>query len=83
MSFFWSQRGLHKSPLGYTQSFQTQLRIRMRASEIAVLVTYPVTEGCPPGMPQRTETPFRGHKAGEWLQHKAPLGGAGSCSMCT
>lgn len=78
------QKHLHVSPLSYVQSCQGRVMVPKLGSESQPgLVMRPADAWTYPGIPSQAEVSFRVHRAGGWQQHKAPLEGAGSCSMCT
>lgn len=78
-----TKRHPHESPSDYVQSFQWWPVVQKGFQSQPALEKHPGEAWIFPGLPSQAEASFHGHRVGGWLQHKAPLGGAGSCSTYT
>lgn len=72
------KRHAHESPLNYTQSSHCRPEVGREFHSDSGLVRH--RDEAFPETPNQAEVSFHGHRAERWQQHKALLGGVGSCS---
>lgn len=78
------QNNLHGSPSSCVQGFQRSWEIQRMGLQPKSDLWILLEEFCTcHWKPNPAEASFRGHKAGWWQRHTAPLAGAGSCSTHT